>query len=195
MTLQLMRRWVCRKAAGKVLEVSAGTGRNIGYYSPQRVSGPVTLVDSTPEMLSEAATKLEGDDGPPRRDRRGVEYEMRPGVVEELPFGDGSFDTVVETFGLCSCDDPVRAVQEFARVCKPGGRILLLEHGAASWSWLERKLAQGASEHARKWGCWWNRDIPAILEASGAVDVQSISRWHFGTTYVVQCSPRQPAGR
>jgi methyltransferase OMS1 len=43
-------------------------------------------------------------------------------------FPNGCFDTVVNIFGLCSYDDPVQVLQEMARVCKPDGKILLLEH-------------------------------------------------------------------
>jgi ubiquinone/menaquinone biosynthesis C-methylase UbiE len=46
-----------------------------------------------------------------------------------LRFEDRSFDTVVDTFGLCSYDDPVAVLKEMARCCKGDGTILLIEHG------------------------------------------------------------------
>lgn len=55
---------------------------------------------------------------------------------------DNSVDCVVDTFGLCSFDDPGRVLQEAARVCKPGGRIYLLEHGQSHYEWLNRHLAK-----------------------------------------------------
>jgi methyltransferase OMS1 len=53
--------------------------------------------------------------------------------------------------------------QEMARVCKPGGRILLLEHGRASQNWLNDILDRGEARHAQKWGCRWNRDILGLI--------------------------------
>ena len=54
--------------------------------------------------------------------------------------------------------------QEMARVCKPDGRILLLEHGKANPEWLNRILNEGAHKHLMKWGCEWNRDIESIVK-------------------------------
>ena len=55
------------------------------------------------------------------------------------------------------------AVQQMAAVCKPGGQLLLLQHGKASWSWLNHKLDDEAPAHFAKWGCWWNRDILQLV--------------------------------
>ena len=68
----------------------------------------------------------------------------------------------------------------FQRVCRPGGTILLLEHGRSGYfSWLNDVLDKSAPDHAAKWGCWWNKDIPALLEASG-LQLLSYHTWHFG---------------
>lgn len=53
--------------------------------------------------------------------------------------------------------------QEMARVCKPDGRILLLEHGRASADWLNGILDKGEQRHLKKWGCQWNRDIEDLV--------------------------------
>lgn len=57
---------------------------------------------------------------------------LRQGDVQALPFPDGSFDTVVCTLSLCSIPDDRKAVAEMIRVLRPGGRLLLLDHVAAS---------------------------------------------------------------
>lgn len=99
----------------------------------------------------------------------------------------------VDTFGLCSVENPSATLTECARVCRDDGRVLLLEHGQTkSWGWLARYLDSGASQHARDWGCWWNRDIHALLAASG-LSVVSHEVRHFGTTHIVIARPSSVA--
>ncbi len=115
------REWVCSRASGEVLEVAVGTGRNLSFY-PQGTR--LTGIDLSPAMLGIART-------------RAVELgmgglDLREGDAHELPFADGSFDTVVCTLGLCSIPDDRKAVSEMARVLRPGGRLLLLDHVRAA---------------------------------------------------------------
>jgi methyltransferase OMS1 len=191
MGIQLLRRFLLRNATGDVLEVGCGTARNLPYYRPDRVRRLV-LTDSSPAMLDRArskirsaaeAGKLEGSSSSPPRT---IAYQAD---AHRLPLPDRSFDTVVDTFGLCSYDDPVAVLGEISRVCKPSGRILLLEHGRTKkWDWLSAHLDRTAPTHAANWGCVWNRDLDDILERSG-LRVESIHTWHFGTTYYVVCRP------
>jgi len=115
------RGWVCSRASGEVLEVAVGTGRNLPFY-PQGIR--LTGVDLSPAMLGIARTRA-ADLGMGRCD-------LREGDAHELPFADGSFDTVVCTLGLCSIPDDRGAVSEMARVLRPGGRLLLLDHVRAA---------------------------------------------------------------
>merc|ERR1712226_386540 len=94
------------------------------------------------------------------------QFVVKQGDSHSLQFcPDESFDTVVDTFGLCSYQDPVTVLREMTRVCKPDGKILLLEHGRSkSWTWISQFLDKNAAEHARNWGCIWNRDLDALLE-------------------------------
>lgn len=100
----------------------------------------------------------------------------------------GQFDVVIDTFGLCSYDDPVAVLKEMSRVCKTNGRLLLIEHGKGSYEWINNIIDKDASHHAHTWGCTWNRDIGELLKQAG-VEVVSVSRWHFGTTYVIEAKP------
>jgi ubiquinone/menaquinone biosynthesis C-methylase UbiE len=110
------REWVCARAGGEVLEIAAGTGRNLPYY-PGDVR--ITGIELSPEMLEISR----------RRARElGVEADLRPGDAQALDFPDASFDTVVSTLSLCTIPDDAAAVSEAKRVLRPGGRFLLLEH-------------------------------------------------------------------
>jgi ubiquinone/menaquinone biosynthesis C-methylase UbiE len=99
-----------------VLEVGVGTGKNMPYY-PDGVR--LTAIDLTPGMLDRARR---------RASRLSVDVDLQLGDVQALPFEDGSFDSAVATFVFCSVPDPVSGLREMARVVKPDGRILLLEH-------------------------------------------------------------------
>lgn len=110
------REWVCSQAEGKVLELVAGTGRNVEHY-PQEVE--ITAVELSPEMLTIGRNRAE---------ELGREADLRVGDVQDLDFKDESFDTVVCTLGLCTIPDPRKAISEAHRVLRPGGRLILLEH-------------------------------------------------------------------
>jgi ubiquinone/menaquinone biosynthesis C-methylase UbiE len=106
-------------AAGRVLEIGFGSGHNLQFYDPGRVSEVVGVEPS--DELREFAKAA------PRPG--GLAVDLRPGNAEALPFEGGLFDTVVTTFTLCSVADPVRALAEARRVLKPGGHLLFCEHG------------------------------------------------------------------
>ncbi|HVM14443.1 MAG TPA: class I SAM-dependent methyltransferase [Egibacteraceae bacterium] len=103
-------------ATGAVLEIGAGTGLNIAYY-PRSVRD-LTLAEPDTAML-----RLERAAA-----RTSMPVTLLRAPAEDLPYEDGSFDTVVSTLVLCAVDDQPRAVREIRRVLKPGGRLLFLEH-------------------------------------------------------------------
>jgi ubiquinone/menaquinone biosynthesis C-methylase UbiE len=110
------REWVCSQARGDVLEIAIGTGRNLPHY-PADVR--LTAIELSPEMLN-IARKRAAD--------LGREVDLRKGNAEALPFDDGSFDTVICTFALCTIPDDRKAVAEAMRVLRPGGRFIAIEH-------------------------------------------------------------------
>jgi ubiquinone/menaquinone biosynthesis C-methylase UbiE len=110
------RQWVCSQARGDVLEIAAGTGRNLAHY-PADVR--LTAIELSPEMLAIAQR---------RATALGRDVDLRLGDAQALEFPDASFDTVICTLALCTIPDDRRAVAEVRRVLRPGGRFLLLEH-------------------------------------------------------------------
>ena len=99
-----------------ILEVGVGTGKNFPFYPKSLV---VTALDLSPRMLAKARKRSETLDTQVRL------VEMN---AENLAFPDRSFDTVFATFVFCSVPDPVKGLRELRRVCRPSGRLLLLEH-------------------------------------------------------------------
>jgi ubiquinone/menaquinone biosynthesis C-methylase UbiE len=110
------REWVCSRAHGEVLEIAAGTGRNLPFY---RADARLTAVELSPAMLEISRRRAEA---------LGREADLRLGDAQDLPFPEARFDAVVCTLGLCTIPSPGLAVREATRVLKPGGRLLLLEH-------------------------------------------------------------------
>ena len=147
MGINLLRRALLYwHANGNVLEVGAGTGRNLGYY-PSSVK-KIVLTDSSEKMLEKANEKLSRMSNTEK-----ARHEVMVADAGKLPFADNSYDTIVDTFGLCSFDDPTAVLKELQRVCKPDGKILLLEHGRSkSYSGLSSYLDKHAERHAKNWG-------------------------------------------
>jgi ubiquinone/menaquinone biosynthesis C-methylase UbiE len=110
------RGWACSKATGDTLEVAIGTGLNLPHV-PRNVR--LTAVDLSPDMIALAVTRA--------RDM-GRTIRLTEGDAEHLPFADGSFDTVLCTYALCSVRDDARAISEMHRVLRPGGRLILVDH-------------------------------------------------------------------
>jgi ubiquinone/menaquinone biosynthesis C-methylase UbiE/predicted ester cyclase len=133
------REWVCDRAEGEVLEIAAGTARNLPFYpSEVKITG-VELSSRMAELGRSRARDL------------GRELDMRVGDAESLDFSDESFDTVVCTFGLCTIPDDAAAISEATRVLRPGGRLLLAEH-VRSPNPLVRMLQRLAEPFAHRFG-------------------------------------------
>jgi ubiquinone/menaquinone biosynthesis C-methylase UbiE len=110
------REQTCAQAEGQVLEIAAGTARNLPHYPPDVT---ITGIELSPEMA---------ELGRRRGAELGRQIDLQVGDAERLEFDDESFDTVVCTFGLCTIPDDVAAIREVKRVLRPGGKLLLAEH-------------------------------------------------------------------
>jgi ubiquinone/menaquinone biosynthesis C-methylase UbiE len=100
----------------RALEAGVGTGKNFLFY-PTGVE--VTAIDFSPRMLERAHK---------RASEHGTRVELAEMDIQDLSFPDKTFDTVFATFVFCSVPDPVRGLEQLRRVCRPGGKLLLLEH-------------------------------------------------------------------
>jgi ubiquinone/menaquinone biosynthesis C-methylase UbiE len=150
--LRDMRRELLAEASGRTLEIGAGTGANVDHY-PAAV-GELVLTEPDRFMAGKLRAKFP--------DREVVEAP-----AERLPFEDDSFDTVVLTLVLCTVPDPPGSLAEIARVLKPGGRFLFLEHVRSE----DERLARWQDRLHKPWylfgdGCHCNRDTLAAIEAS-----------------------------
>ncbi len=160
------RRELLATAHGRVLELGAGTGANLNAY-PEQVES-VTMIEPDPHMARRLRRKLAAD--PPA-----FEPELLEVGAEQLPFAADSFDTAVAILVLCTIPDPGRALAEVARVLKPAGTLLVLEHVRDPVS-PRRARWQDRLEWPWGWvagGCHPNRDTRATLSAAG-FDVSAI---------------------
>jgi ubiquinone/menaquinone biosynthesis C-methylase UbiE len=100
----------------KILEVGVGTGKNLDFYPTGK---KITAIDFSPGMLGKARNKAKG---------KGLSVDLVEMDVQDLRFGDQTFDTIIATFVFCSVPDPIKGLREIKRVCKKDGKIILLEH-------------------------------------------------------------------
>lgn len=152
------RKAVVPAAEGRVLEIGMGSGPNLQFYDPAKVTH---------------LWGLEPSEGMRRKARKNVaaspvdvEFIDLPG--EEIPLDDNSVDTIVLTYTLCTIPGAVEAMKGMRRVLKPGGKLLFSEHGRAPddavLKWQRRiepvwKVIGG--------GCHLTRDIPELIRQGG----------------------------
>jgi SAM-dependent methyltransferase len=144
-------------ARGRVVEIGAGTGLNVAHYP----DGTAELVLTEPDaaMRRRLGRRLQ---------RHGRVARIVDAPAERLPLADTSVDTVVSTLVLCTVDDPERALREIARVLRPDGQLLFIEHVRAS----SRVLAACQDNLLQPWrrfagGCCCNRPTVELMRACG----------------------------
>jgi SAM-dependent methyltransferase len=159
-----LRRELLADARGAVLEIGAGTGLNLPHYP----TGLEQLVLAEPGARMGGRINLD-------RAPDGVAPRLERAPAEHLPFRDSSFDTVVSTLVLCTVGNPRRAVAEAARVLRPGGRLLFLEHVRADTPWraaMQRRSVRPWAAFAD--GCQCDRDTLGTIAAQ--MRIESIER-------------------
>lgn len=159
-----LRRKVVPLARGRVLEVGIGSGINLALYDASKVEF-VWGLEPSHAMRDKAAKNLRKSPVP-------VRWLDLPG--ERIPLEDGSADTVLLTYTLCTIPDWSLALQQMRRVLKPGGQLLFCEHGRAP----DRDVHRWQDRITPFWkplvgGCHLNRPVREYLERGG-FSIQSI---------------------
>lgn len=174
--LSRLRRTLLRRATGIVLEVAVGTGKNLTYH-PRDCR--IIALDLSSEMLNVARN---------RAAKLSVQVSFLVADAEALPFPDNSFDTVVSSLSTCTFPNPVAALQAMARVCRPEGKVLLLEHGRSDREWLGRFQDRHAETFAKPLGCNWNRKTLELIKDAGLKVVRA-RRTFFGIFHQIEAEP------
>jgi len=172
-----VRRRLFSRATGRVLETGVGTGFSLKYY-PEGID--LTAVDMSEGMLKIARNRAVS---------LSFSTTFQQMNVQELEFDDHSFDTVCDSLCLCTYPDPVKALQEMMRVCKPGGRLLLLEHGLSDRNWMKRYQYWRAEAQAKPLGCCWTREPQELMKQAG-INILSARRHFLGMFHEVIAEPK-----
>jgi phosphatidylethanolamine/phosphatidyl-N-methylethanolamine N-methyltransferase len=147
---------------GRVLEVGVGTGLSLPQY---RRDLEIVGIDLSPEMLQKARDRVAADG---LGNVTGL-HEMDAG---DLKFPDASFDTVVAMYVMTVVPDPEKVMRELARVCRPGGEVLLVNHFSTEdgmRGWVERRMAPFADKLG------W-RPVFDVQRVMGCADLELIER-------------------
>ncbi|HEY8083965.1 MAG TPA: class I SAM-dependent methyltransferase [Solirubrobacterales bacterium] len=154
--LREIRRAALAEASGRTIDIGSGTGANLSLY-PEGVT-ELVLAEPDPHMLKKLQAKV---------GETGIATEVVQAPAESLPFEESSFDTAVFTLVLCTVPNPKVALAEVARILRPGGRLLFVEHVRSK----DAGLARWQDRLEKPWrflgdGCHCNRDTVATIEAS-----------------------------
>jgi len=166
---------------GRVLDVACGTGTNFRYL-PEDVD--LVGIDVSTAMLAEAETTL---------DSLGRDGTLREMDAANLAFPDDSFDAVVSALSTCTFPDPVAALEEMARVCKPDGTIRLVEHGRSDVDPVAAVQEWRADAHFARSGCRSTQE-PTDVAAAAPLEVRGTNTGRLGTITTVEASPADGDG-
>jgi ubiquinone/menaquinone biosynthesis C-methylase UbiE len=174
--LHRFRRALFQRAKGTILEVAIGAGKNFAYFPKNSEIVGIDLSTVMMEMAAKRAEKL------------GLNAKFFQMDATNLDFPDKTFDTVVSSLSLCIYPDPVAVLKEMGRVCKPSGRILLMEHGKSSARWLSDFQDKRSEQFVKVVGCHWNRE-PAELVAQAGLRLIRDERSILGMFHRLEIAP------
>lgn len=153
-----------RRGGQRILEVGVGTGLSLPLH---RTDNEIVGIDVSCDMLDIARRRAAELDEP----RRCALLEMQ---AENLAFADASFDCVVAMYVMTVVADPQKAMSEFKRVCKPGGRIFIVNHFTSDRAGLRRSAELAMAPLAKTLG--WHTDFPMqSLLSTANIEIISVS--------------------
>ncbi|MFC5136552.1 MULTISPECIES: class I SAM-dependent methyltransferase [Haloferacaceae] len=164
------------QATGRVLDVACGAGTNFQYL-PE--STEIVGIDISEPLLERARSELE------TLERNGTVKQMD---AQDLAFEDDSFDTVISSFSTCTFPDPIGALREMSRVCRPEGQILLLEHGRSDNDLIARYQEWRADAHYEKSGCRVTQEPLSVVCRAG-LPVNEAETAQLGRITRIVCDP------
>ena len=174
------RRRLAEGACGRVLEVGAGTGSQLRWYS---AGAEVTALEPDPGMAARALRAAA---------RAAAPVTVVGGVAEHLPFAAASFDAAVASFSFCTVADPAAALGELRRVLIPGGRLLMLEHVHLPWQPGRRLQSWAAPAWAAvAGGCRLDRDTGRSVREAG---FSVLGERSHVLGWIVELEARSPGG-
>ena len=163
-------------ATGDVLDVGCGYGMNFPYLTN---ANSITGIDFSSVMLDKARETMRG---------AAIKVDLREGDAEALEFPDNSFDTVISTLSTCSFFNPITALKEIRRVCKPDGKILLIEHGRSTWEWVGKYQDNHVHQQIEQGGCRWNQEPQELVKEAG-LNILQADRTLLGIFHTMIVSP------
>lgn len=154
--LRPYRERVIGAAEGRVLEIGSGSGLNLPFYGA-RVR-EILALEPSPNLLALARNAPQS----------AMPVQFIEASAEAIPLDDGSVDTVVTTWTLCTIPGAAAALSEMRRVLKPGGKLLFVEHGRSP----DRGVRWWQDAITPAWrpisgGCHLNRPIRSMIEDGG----------------------------
>lgn len=176
-----MRTAVGDHLKGDVLEIGVGTGATLRQLATNDRITSFTGIDLSLGMLDQAREVATGLPFP---------VDLRQMDATQLDFPDNAFDTVTVSLTLCTVPDPTGTLQEMARVCRPDGRLVLLEHVLSPnplVGWLQRRVSPAQE---RMLGCHLDRTTDQLVRNLGFVVERDQSRL-FGIFHLIVAHPYQ----
>lgn len=174
-----MRAAVADQLQGDVLEIGTGTGATLHQLAGNDRITSFTGIDLSQGMLDRAQQVAAGLPFP---------VDLRQMDATRLDFPAASFDTVTVSLTLCTVPDPAATLREMARVCRPDGRIVLLEHVLSPnpvVGWFLRRLSPAQE---RMLGCHLDRPTNHLVRDLGFQVERDDSRF-FGIFHLIVARP------